>query len=388
VSFVPDSFDQVMIRSAEELEYLQYVRQVAAEKIAPRAEEFDRTGTFPWVNFDVLNSLGLNGVFVPEEYGGTQLSFSCVLRIVEALSRACPSTAISWATTMHAVASLCEYGTEEQKSRFLPRIAEGKLAALAITESAGGSDVLAMRSTVVPDGDDLVLNGSKVFITNGDVADLLVVFARWLEPERPRDQLSCVLVDPALCNVEVVRRESKLGHRASSTAELRFSDCRIRRTDVLGELGGGFPLLLHTLNKSRPSIAAQAIGIAEAALDETRAHVNNRQQFGQRLVDFQGVQFMLADMASQVMAAKAMLSHVAALIDSGATDFDVEASVVKLLATDAAMNVATSAVQLQGGYGYITGSTVERLFRDAKVTQIWEGANELHRARIGMSFRE
>src|ERR1700722_14828108 len=155
-----------MVRSAEELEYLQCVRQVAAEKIASRTEEFDRTGTFPWVNFDALNSLGLNGVFVPEEYGGGPLSFSCVLRIVEALSRACPSTAISWATTMHAAVSLCEYGTEEQKSRFLTRIAGGKLAALAITESAGGSDVLAMQSTVVPDGDDLVLNGSKVFITN------------------------------------------------------------------------------------------------------------------------------------------------------------------------------------------------------------------------------
>jgi acyl-CoA dehydrogenase len=388
VSFVPDSFDRVMIHSSEELEYLQYVRQVAAEKIAPRAEEFDRTGEFPWVNFDVLNSLGLNGVFLPEEYGGTPLSFGCVLRIVEALSRACPSTAISWATTMHAVAPLCEYGTEEQKSRFLTRIAVGKLAALAITESSGGSDVLAMESTVVPDGDDLVLNGSKVFITNGDVADLLVVFARWPEPERPRDQLSCVLVDPALCNVEVVRRESKLGHRASSTSELRFTDCRIRLTDVLGELGGGFPIMLRALNKSRPSIAAQAIGIADAALDETRAYVNNRKQFGQRLVDLQGVQFMLTDMASQVMAAKAMLSHVAALIDSGATDIGVEASVAKLLATDAAMNVATSAVQLHGGYGYMTGSTVERLFRDAKVTQIWEGANELHRARIGKSFRE
>jgi alkylation response protein AidB-like acyl-CoA dehydrogenase len=387
VSVVPDTFDRVMLRSEEELEYLQYVRRAAADKIAPRAEEFDRTGEFPWANFDVLNSLGLNGIFLPKEYGGTELSFGCILRIVEALSRACPSTAISWATTMHAVVPLCAYGTEDQKSRFLPRIAEGKLAAVAITESTGGSDVLAMRSTLVLDGDAVVLNGNKVFITNGDVADLLVVFARWPEPERTRDQLSCVLVDPALCNMEVVRRESKLGHRASSTTELRFNDCRIPRAHVLGELGDGFRILLHTLNKSRPSIAAQAIGIAEAALDETRTYVNNRQQFGQRLVDFQGVQFMLADMASQVMAAKAMLSHVAALIVSGATDFDVEASIAKLLATDAAMAVATSAVQLQGGYGYMTGSTVERLFRDAKLTQIWEGANELHRARIGKSFR-
>jgi acyl-CoA dehydrogenase len=388
VSIPLDSFDRVMIRSAEELEYLQYVRQMAVEKIAPRAEEFDRTAVFPWPNFDVLNSIGLNGVFVPEEYGGMPLSFGCILRIVEALSCACPATAISWATTMHAVAPLCDYGTENQKSQFLPRIADGKLAALAITESTGGSDVLAMRSTLVPDGDELVLSGTKVFVTNGDVADFLVVFARWPGPGSPRDQLSCVLVDPALCDVEVVRTESKMGHRASSTAELRFNECRIKRTDVLGELGGGFPILLHTLNKTRPSIAAQAIGIAAAALDEARTHVNNRRQFGQPLVDFQGVQFILADMASQVMAARAMLSHVAALIDSGVTSFDIEASVVKLLASDAAMSVATSAVQLWGGYGYMTGCKVERLFRDAKLTQIWEGANELHRARIGKSFRD
>jgi acyl-CoA dehydrogenase len=361
---------------------------MAVEKIAPRAEEFDRTAVFPWPNFDVLNSIGLNGVFVPEEYGGMPLSFGCILRIVEALSCACPATAISWATTMHAVAPLCDYGTENQKSQFLPRIADGKLAALAITESTGGSDVLAMRSTLVPDGDELVLSGTKVFVTNGDVADFLVVFARWPGPGSPRDQLSCVLVDPALCDVEVVRTESKMGHRASSTAELRFNECRIKRTDVLGELGGGFPILLHTLNKTRPSIAAQAIGIAAAALDEARTHVNNRRQFGQPLVDFQGVQFILADMASQVMAARAMLSHVAALIDSGVTSFDIEASVVKLLASDAAMSVATSAVQLWGGYGYMTGCKVERLFRDAKLTQIWEGANELHRARIGKSFRD
>ena len=388
MSLHSDSFDQVMVPNPEELEFLQYVRKVAAEKIAPKAEEYDQSGEFPEENIDVLNGLGLNGAFIPAEYGGFELSFGCALRIVEALSCACPSTAITWATTMHAVTSLCELGTEDQKARFLPRIAEGKLAALAITESTGGSDVLAMRSRLVAEGEDFLLNGSKVFITNGDVADLVVVFARWAGAERPRDQLTCVLVDPALSEVEVVRRESKLGHRASSTTELRFNDCRITRADILGQLGGGFPILLHTLNKSRPSIAAQAIGIAEAAMAETRAYVNNRRQFGRRLLEFQGVQFVVADMASQLLAAKALLCHVATLMDAGAKDLDVTASVLKVLATDAAMTVATSAVQLQGGYGYMTGSGVERLFRDAKLTQIWEGANELHRARIGKSFLE
>jgi acyl-CoA dehydrogenase len=388
MSLHSDSFDQVMVPNPEELEFLQHVRKAAADKIAPRAEEYDETGAFPEENIAVLNGLGLNGAFVPAEYGGFELSFGCALRIVEALSCACPSTAITWATTMHAVASLCEFGTEDQKARFLPRIAEGKLGALAITEESGGSDVLAMRSRLVPDGDDFILSGSKVFITNGDVADLIVVFARWVGAEGPRDQLTCVLVDATVSEVEVVRREKKLGHRASSTTELRFNDVRIARADVLGELGGGFPILLHTLNKSRPSVAAQAIGIAEAALAETRTYVNNRRQFGRRLLDFQGVQFVVADMASQLVAAKALLCHVATLMDAGTKDLDVAASVLKVLASDAAMAVATSAVQLQGGYGYMAGSGVERLFRDAKLTQIWEGANELHRARIGKSFLE
>jgi acyl-CoA dehydrogenase len=388
MSLVADSFDEVMVPNAEEREFLHYLRKVAAEKIAPRAEEFDQTGEFPVANMEVLNSLGLNGVFVPSEYGGIELSFGCILRIVEALSCACPSTAITWATTMHAVTSLCEFGTEDQKARFLKRIAEGKLAALAITESTGGSDVLAMESRLVPDGDDFILNGSKLFITNGDVADLVVVFTRWTDAERPRDQLTCVLVDPAISEMEVLRRESKLGHRASSTAELRFNDCRVTRADILGELGDGFRILLHTLNKSRLSVAAQAIGIAEAAMAQTREYVNNRRQFGRRLLEFQGVQFVVADMVSQLVAAKALLCHVATLVDSGAKDIDLEASVLKVLAADAAMALATSAVQLQGGYGYMTGSGVERLFRDAKLTQIWEGANELHRARIGKSLLE
>jgi acyl-CoA dehydrogenase len=388
MTLVSDSFDQVMVPDAEELEFLQYLRRVAAEKIAPRAEEFDSTGEFPGANVEVLNSIGLNGIFVPREYGGLELSYGCTLRVVEALSSACPSTAITWATTMHAVTALCEFGTEEQKSRFLPGIAEGKLAALAITETTGGSDVLAMQSQLVPDGDDYILNGSKVFITNGDVADLVVVFARWANAERPRDQLTCILVDPARPGLEVGRRESKLGHRASSTTGLRFNDCRITGADIVGELGGGFPILLHTLNRSRLSVAAQAIGIAEAAMAATREYVNSRRQFGRRLLEFQGVQFVVADMASQIVAAKALLSHVARMMDSEVKDLGVEASVLKVLATDTAMAVATSAVQLQGGYGYMSGSGVERLFRDAKLTQIWEGANELHRARIGKSFLE
>jgi alkylation response protein AidB-like acyl-CoA dehydrogenase len=198
--------------------------------------------------------------------------------------------------------------------------------------------------------------------------------------------MSAVLVDKGTPGFEVVRREHKLGHRASSTAVLRFADCRVPASNVLGELGGGFRVLLSMLNKSRPSVAAQALGIALAAFGEIERQVNDRRQFGQRIGDFQGVQFILADLATKLMTARCWLRHVGRLVDDGATNIDVEASILKLVASDAAMETTTQAVQLHGGYGYMTGSKVERLFRDAKLTQIWEGANELHRARIGKSF--
>jgi acyl-CoA dehydrogenase len=381
-----EEFDKTTPCSDAELEYIQYVRQIALEKIAPRANEFDSSGVFPWANIEVLNGIGLNESIVPASHGGAPLSFSAILRVIEEISRACPSTAITWATTMHAVEPLLEFGTDDQKARFLPRIVAGKLGAIAITEASGGSDVLAMQSTLVPDGNDFRLNGNKVFITNGDVADLILVFALWPHAAQRRDQLTCVLVDPSQDGFEVVRCESKLGHRASSTAELRLSDCRISASNVLGAPGDGFKVLLYMLNKSRPSIAAQALGIAGAAFEETLEYINNRRQFGRRILDFQGVQFIVADMASRLVVAKSYLRHIGVLVDSGANQFDIEASILKVVASDAAMHIATAAMQLQGGHGYMSGSTVERLFRDAKLTQIWEGANELHRGRIGKSF--
>jgi acyl-CoA dehydrogenase len=382
-----DEFDRTSPLSADEAEYVSYLRKVARDKIAPKAEEFDRSGEFPWANVKLLNELGLNGVFVPEEYGGSPLSYGCYLELVRELSRACPATSITWATTFHAIAPLLVFGTDDQKRRYLPGIAAGGLAAVAITEPTGGSDATAMRSTVREAGPDtLVLDGGKVFITNGDVADVIVVFAKWPRPERARDQLTCVLLDANTPGLEIVRKEDKLGHRASSTVELRFDACEIRRDNVLGELGGGFQVLLAMLNRSRPSVAAQALGVAQAAFDEAQRHVNERRQFGQRILDFQGVQFMFADMATSLITGLALLRHVGALVDAGETDFDVVASILKLTASDAAMSIATNGVQLQGGYGYMSGNRAERLFRDAKLTQIWEGANELHRARVGKSF--
>jgi acyl-CoA dehydrogenase len=379
-------FDALLGLTDDEQKLVSYVAGVAQDKIAPRAEEFDQSGEFPWDNVRLINELGMNGVFIPEKYGGTPLSYRCYLRLVEELSKACPSTAITWATTFHAISPVITFGTEEQKQRYLPGIAAGGLAAVAITENSGGSDAFAMRSTLTVDGEEVVLCGDKVFITNGDVADVMLVFAKGPGGQGRRQQLACVLVEKGTPGLEVVRREHKLGHRASSTVELRFDDVRLPRSSVLGKLTDGVPILFAMLNKSRPSVAAEAIGIAAAAFDLSREYVNERKQFGQRILDFQGVQFMFADMAVKLTTARSLLAQVGRLVDEGCTDFDVEASILKLAASDAAMAIATNAVQLHGGYGYITGSKAERLFRDAKLTQIWEGANELHRARIGKSF--
>jgi acyl-CoA dehydrogenase len=381
------SFDFRRCLGEAEAQFVEYATEVIQKRIAPLAEEFDQSGEFPWASIKVLNELGMNGVFLPAEYGGTPLSYSAYLQLVEQLSCACPATAITWATTFHAVAPIVRFGTSEQKRRFLPRIAEGALAAVAISEHSGGSDATSMKSTLTRhESGDLILHGSKVFITNGDVADVIVVFARCHEFETPRKQLSCVIVERDNPGLTVAGRERKLGHRASSTAELRFDNCRVPASSVLGELGEGFPVLLSMLNRSRPSVSAQAIGIAMAAFAETQRYVNERRQFGQRILDFQGVQFMMADMATSLATVRSWLRHIGALIDADGGDYDVEASMLKVAASDAAMNICTQAVQLQGGHGYMTGSKVERLFRDAKVTQIWEGANELHRARIGRSF--
>jgi alkylation response protein AidB-like acyl-CoA dehydrogenase len=370
----------------DEAELVAYVADVVRDKIAPRAEELDQSGEFPWDNMRLLNEIGLNGVFIPAEYGGAPLSYRCYLSLVEAVARGCPSTAITWATTYHAISPVIAFGTDEQKQKYLSAIALGGIAAVAITEVSGGSDARAMRSRLTPDGDDLLLNGSKVFITNGDVSDVMLVFAKWESDGDRRRELSCVLVDKDAPGLEVVRRESKMGHRASSTVELRFENVRIAPDHILGGLGDGLTILHSMLNRSRPSVAAEALGIAQAAFDEARQYVNERQQFGQRILDFQGVQFMFADMATQLVTVRSLLEQVGRMVDEGCTGFDVDASILKLAASDAAMSIAANAVQLQGGYGYITGSKAERLFRDAKLTQIWEGANELHRARVGKSF--
>jgi alkylation response protein AidB-like acyl-CoA dehydrogenase len=372
--------------TAEEQLIVATVREVALEQIAPRAAEYDRAGSFPRDSVRALNELGLNGVFVPEAYGGSPLSYTCYLLLVEEVASACASTAVTWATAFHAARPIIVHGTEEQRQRFLPSIAAGGLASLDITEATGGSDVSTMRTTFAEEGDSIVVQGEKVFITNGDVAKFHLVFGKWAELGDSRDAISVVIVEGDAPGLKIGRREDKLGHRASSTVEVVFDDCRVPRSNLLGEPGRGMSILFGALNESRPSVAAQALGIARAAFHDAVIYTNERRQFGRRIAEFQGVQFALADLAARLAQAEAWMLHVGRLVDAGHSDIAAEASILKLAATDLAMDVAVQAVQLHGGAGYTREHRVERLFRDAKLTQIWEGANEMHRQLIGRSF--
>ncbi|HWD57278.1 MAG TPA: acyl-CoA dehydrogenase family protein [Stellaceae bacterium] len=382
-----DRLDALPPLSAEERQLLDSVRAIARDEIAPRASGYDRDAAFPWENIEAINALGLNAMFIPEAYGGAGLSYAAYLACVREISAACASTGIIWATNFHAAKPLIDFGSEEQKARLLPRVAEGALLALAITEPQSGSDATGMTTRFTPDGNDAVLvDGGKIFITNGDVADFILLFGKWRDLGDGREAITALYLDKDTPGFSVLRKEQKLGHRASSTAALAFDKCRVPRANVLGEPGQGLKLLLAALNKSRPSVAAHALGIARTAFGDAVAYINERRQSGRRIVEFQGIQFLLADLATDLAMCEAWLWHVAGLIDSGASDIGPEASMLKMRASDLAMRIATEAVQLFGGYGYITDNRVERLLRDAKITQIWEGTNQLHRQLIGRSF--
>jgi len=378
--------DALPVLSPEERQLLDSVTALARDKIAPRAAEYDRTAEFPWDNIRAINGLGLNAMFVPEAYGGAGLSYAAYLACVREISKACASTGIIWATNFHATKPLIDFGTDEQKHRFLPRVAEGAIGALAITEPDAGSDATHMTTRFTPDGDTVVVSGGKTFISNGDVADLYLVFGKWAEIADARQAISALIIEKGTPGLAVLRKEDKLGHRAASTAALAFEDCRVRRDNLLGRPGDGLKLLLAALNKSRPSVAAHALGIARAAFEDAVGYINERRQSGRRIIEFQGIQFLLADMATDLAMCEAWLWHVAGLVDSGAADIAIEASMLKMRASDLAMRIATEAVQLYGGYGYIKDYRVERLLRDAKITQIWEGTNQIHRQLIGRSF--
>jgi acyl-CoA dehydrogenase len=381
-----DRLDALPPLSPEERQLLDSVTALCRDEIMPRAALYDRSSEFPWDNVRAINALGLNAMFVPEEYGGAGLSYAAYLACAREISAACAATGSIWATNFHAMKPLVDFGSEEQKQRLLPRIAAGGIGALAITEPQAGSDAMGMTTRFTPDGDEIVVSGGKVFISNGSIADLYLVFGKWSELADGRGAISALILEKGTPGLRVLRLEDKMGLRAQPTAALAFDDCRVPRNNLLGAPGDGLRLLLAALNKSRPSIAAHALGIARAAFDDAVAYINERRQSGRRIVEFQGIQFLLADLATDLALCEAWLWHVAKLIDSGESDIAIEASMLKLRASDLAMRIADAAVQLHGGYGYIKDYRVERLFRDAKITQIWEGTNQIHRQLIGRSF--
>ena len=378
--------DRLPALNAEELALLESLRALCRDQIAPRAAHYDRSAEFPWGNVEAINALGLNAMFIPEPYGGTPLSYAAYLACVREISKACASTGIIWATNFHAIKPLLDFGTHEQKQRLLPIIAEGGLASLVITEPSAGSDATGMKTKFTPKDDKIVINGGKTFITNGDVADLLLVFGKWSEIDDSKASISALIVEKNTPGLSVVRKEDKMGHRASSTAALAFDGCKVPRKNLLGAPGAGLNILLASLNKSRPSVAAHALGIARAAFEDAVAYINEREQSGRMILEFQGIQFLIADLAAELAQCEAWLWYVARLVDQGESDFGVEASMLKMRASDLAMRIATDAVQLHGGYGYCKDYRVERLMRDAKITQIWEGTNQIHRQFIGKSF--
>ena len=382
-------FDRLQRRrqwSDDERIVLDQVRRMCTEVIAPAAAENDRLSSFPWDNVRAINALGLNGLFVPDAYGGTPMRFRLYLECVSLISEACASTGIIWATNFHGMKPLIEFGTEEQKKRLLPRIAAGGLGALAITEPNAGSDATGMRTRFRAEGDDIVIDGGKTFISNGDVADLFLLFGKWDGIEDPRGAISVLILEKGAPGFGVQRLEDKMGHRASSTATITFDGVHVPRANLLGEPGHGLRILFASLNRSRPSIAAHALGIARAAFADMIAYMNDRRQSGRRIIDFQGNQFSVADLATELAMTEAWLDYVAALVEDNETDFGIEASMAKMRASDLANRMAEMCVQMHGGYGYTRDFRAERLMRDAKVTQIWEGTNQVHRQLIGRSF--
>ncbi len=375
-------------RLTEEHEMLRdAVRVLADEQVAPRAAEIDRTAEFPEDLRRLLADHDILALPFPEEYGGLggELLKQCLA--IEQLSRACATTGLILAVQGLASLPIALGGTKEQQARWFPKLASGEqLIAFALTEAEAGSDAIAARTTARRDGDDYLIDGSKRFISQGSVADLIVVFAV-TDPDGPRHRrLSAFVVEVPTPGFAVARLEHKMGLRGSPTAELTFDAVRVPAGNLLGAEGDGFGLAMRTFDRSRPGIAAQAVGIAQGALEVATQYAKDRKQFGQRIGDFQQVGAMLADMDAQTEAARRLLYTACVEIDAGAPDASRWAAMCKLVAGDTAMRVTTDAVQVLGGYGYIDEFPVERMMRDAKITQLYEGTQQIQRLVIARAL--
>ncbi|MFN2465419.1 MAG: acyl-CoA dehydrogenase family protein [Candidatus Dormibacteria bacterium] len=369
--------------SDEQLMIRETVREAAQDKIAPRSREVDESCEFPTDWVDLLRDLGLFGIPFKPEYGGLSGSALTLAVAVEELSKVDATAGLILAVQALGGYPFNVAASEEQKQKWIPRMASGEhLAAYALTEPGSGSDAAAMKTRAVKKGDSYVLNGSKIFITHGNVADVVVVFAV-TDPAAGSRGTTAFIVERQSEGFTSKKISEKLGIRGSDTAELYFDDVVVPEENRLGAEGEGFKIALRVLDRSRPGVGAQALGIAAGALDYAVKYAKERQQFGHPIADFQGIQWMLADMATQVEAARGLVYQASQMIDDGHPGVTSMSAMAKLFASDTAMKVTTDAVQILGGYGYIKEFPVERMMRDAKITQIYEGTNQIQRVVIG-----
>jgi butyryl-CoA dehydrogenase len=364
------------------------VRRIAEERVLPVRAELDEKEEFPWAIIKDLADADMFRVFIPEEYEGLGGGCLDLCLVVEELSRVCCAVAISYAATALGCSCLLEYGTEEQKLKYLPDIASGRrLAAFALTEATAGSDVSAIRTTANREQGGYVLNGTKQFITNGGEAELYTVIAL-TSPEKGIRGASAFVVEKDTPGFTFGKKEKKMGLRASATRELVFRNCLVPEENIIGREGVGFIIAMRVLDRSRPGVGAQAMGLAQGALEAAVDYSRQRIQFGHPIISLQAVQLKLADMAIAVEAARLLVYAVARTIDSGEKNFTEEAAMAKVFASDTAMKVTTDAVQVFGGAGYMRDYPVEKMMRDAKITQIYEGSNEALRAAIAFELRK
>ena len=362
------------------------VKEAAADfaknTLMPRAEEFDQNEEIPKEIYQELAGLGYMGIMLPEEFGGSNFDFISYILIMEEFAKAC--AALQIALSVHnslTCDAILNFGTPEQKKKYLPALAKGeKIGAYSLTEPGSGTDAGSLRTSAVPKDDFYILNGTKTFVTNGGIADLFVVFVS-TNPELKSKGISCLLVEKGTEGFSIGAKEKKMGIKGSDTRELSFSDCKIPKENLLGKENQGFKIALILLDPSRIAVGAQSIGIAQAAFDEALKYSKERVQFGQPLCNFQAIQFKLADMATQIDAAR-LLVHRAAYINSKGIRCSREAAMAKLFASEVANRVVNEAVQIHGGYGYMKEYAVERYFRDARVTEIYEGTSEAQRMVI------
>jgi alkylation response protein AidB-like acyl-CoA dehydrogenase len=372
--------------SAEQVAIRDTIRELVQDRVAPRAAEIDQTAEYPKDIEKLFADNGILGIPFPEEYGGISGSSVTICMGIEEIAKACASSSLILAVQALGSYPILLAGNDEQKKRLCPPLASGeKVAAYALSEPGSGSDAAAMKTRARKVGSEYVINGTKQFITHGSVAGTLVVFAQ-ADGGSDHRSISAFVLERETSPWKVEKLEHKLGIRGSPTAQIVLEDVKVPAANRLGDEGAGFKIALAVLDRSRPGIGAQALGIAEGAFAYALNYVKEREQFGQPIASFQGIQFMLADIATQIEAARHLVFQAATKVDARAPDLTKVAAMAKLFASDMAMKVTTDCVQLLGGYGYITDYPVERMMRDAKITQIYEGTNQIQRVVIARAL--